>query len=163
MKKFLHITEYSSLKPYSLPVKSSNEFDLTIDNSIIRTYVDSNKNRIKENFDIIYDSSKLEEKTIPLDQVIIYDNLDLVNDNQQIAYIYECPICFNKTITTDFNLEVCPHCENPKFSPEVIGLMNTKQKENIAIYDDDVSTLIQVKDNKVVFKDLPKEVKDDTI
>lgn len=156
-KKYLHITEYSSLIPHKIPNRKSNEHDLECDGNIIRTSVDTNKEQIKENFDNVFNESKIYEKTIPLDDIVIYDNLDLVEENQKIAYIFECPVCLEKTITTDATFNYCPHCENTKFQPIVIGLMNLSQMEEIAVEDANSSSYIQVEGDKVVVKLLPED------
>lgn len=157
LKRYLHITEYSSLIPHKIPNRKSNEHDLEYDGNIIRTSVDINKEQIKENFDNVFNESKIYEKTIPLDDIVIYDNLDLVEENQKIAYIFECPVCLEKTITTDATFNYCPHCENTKFQPIVIGLMNLSQMEEIAVEDANSSSYIQVEGDKIIVKLLPED------
>lgn len=154
MRKYLHITEYSSLIPYKLPCKKDNEFDLKIDNNIIRTSVNNYKTCISESY--LSDDITLLEQTIPLDNIIIYDDIDNLNEDQKLAYVYECPICLNTTITSK-KLDFCPHCENTKFSPEVIALISTNQMEDIALNQSDVSTLYLIKDDKVILKDKQKD------
>lgn len=157
IKKYLHITEYSSLIPYKIPNRKVNEYDLEYNGNIIRTSVDTNKEQIKESLDTIFDESKIYEKTIPLDDIVIYDNLDIINEDQKVAYIFECPVCLEKTITTDATFNYCPHCENTKFQPLVIGLMNLSQMEEIAVEDADSSSYIQVEGDKIVVKLLPED------
>lgn len=157
MPKYLHITEYSSSIPYKIPKKKSNEHDLEFNGNIIRTSVDTNKERIKENFDYLFDESKILEDTIPLKDIIIYDNKDIENEDQKLAYVYECPICLEKTITTDSKFNYCPHCENDKFLPQVIGLIHPDQMDEIAIDNSDISYYIQVEDGNIVIRKEPKE------
>lgn len=159
MTKYLHITEYSSLVPYKIPQKKPNEHDLVLDTSIIRSSFDDNKCPIRESLDTVFDESKLVEKTIPLDDVIIYDNIDMANEDQKLAYVFECPICLEKTITTDPTFGFCPRCENNTFPPEVIALINVSQMEELAVDNPFLSTLIQVKGNKIIFKEEPKSIK----
>lgn len=153
MRKFLHIIEYSGSSPkYKIPDKRSFEYDINYNGNLVRTFVDSNRDRIKESLDYIYDESKVAEKTIPLKDVIIYDNIDYKED-QELAYVFECPICLNITITSDAGLDFCPHCENTKFAPNVIAILNIEQMDNIAIENKDVSGLIIVKDDKVIYRE----------
>lgn len=160
MPKYLHITEYSSMIPYKIPKIKIGEHDLEYNGNIIRTSVDTYREPIKEHFDYLSNDSKIYDKTIPLDNVVIYDEIDMENENQEIAYVFECPVCLEKTITTNSVLESCPHCENNKFAPQVIGLMNVSQMEEIAIEDADVSYYIQVEDGKIIIKSQPEEVRE---
>lgn len=154
MTKYLHITEYSSRK---IPNKKDYEYDLTtLEDNIIRSYVDNHREKIKENFDNFYNDSIIEEKTFPLNKVIIYDNYDLINEDQKVAYVFECPVCLEKTITTDPTYNYCAHCENDKFAPVVVGLINVEQMEEIAIEDADISTYILVKDGKIKIIEKPE-------
>lgn len=162
MKKHLHIVEYSRFG--KIPVKESFEHEVTLDNgNIIRTSV---HNDVEENdyisdvdriINVYNNESKIEEKNIDLDNVIIYDNLD-IESPQSLAYVYECPICLNTTITTDPEIDMCPQCGNKKYPFNVIALINTNQMEEIATEDDDVSSLIIIKDNKLEI--LPRKQKE---
>lgn len=153
MRKYLYITEYSNLLPHKVPVKESNEYDLKQKDSIIRSSIkDYDINSVSDNSTY----SILDEKIIPLDKVFIYDDMDVElpkDSEQQIAYVFECPICLDITITTNKDYNFCEHCENTKFLPKLIALINLEQMENIAIEDKDISEFILVKDNKVVFED----------
>lgn len=161
MSKYLHITEYSSLIPYKIPNKKENEHEFEFDGSVFRSFIDSHKEPIKESYGYyLPNEAELEEKTIPLDDIVIYDVLDLNNEDQKVAYIYECPVCLEKTITTTPILEFCPHCENAKFSPQVIGLINIAQMEEIAIDNADTCYYVQVKDNEVIVKEEPEKEKE---
>lgn len=154
MTKYLHIIEYSSRK---IPNKKDYEYDLiTAEGNIIRSSVDKYKEKIKENFDNVYNDSIIEEKTFPLNKVVIYDNYDLVNEDQKVAYVFECPVCLEKTITTDPTYSYCAHCENDKFAPVVVGLINVEQMEEIAIEEADISTYIFVKDGKIKIIEKPE-------
>lgn len=153
--KFLHITEYSSLIPYKIPECKCNEHSLRHDNSIIRSYIDNSKTIIKESFDTIYNDTIIMEKTIPIKDMIIYDNINIADDEQQIAYVFECPICLYKTITTDKNIDFCPHCENDKFTPQVVALINTSQMKELAFDNYEDTTYIKVVDDNIVFEDRP--------
>lgn len=154
--KYLYITEYSLDLKYKIPERKNNEFDLIIDNNLIRTTISNNQQKIKENFDYIYDESKLDEKVIPLNKVIIYDDIDMNDEEQEVAYVYICPICQNVTITDRPNLDFCTICENTNFPPELYALINLKQMEDIAINNSDISEYIQIKDDEIVFKDAPE-------
>lgn len=149
-RKFLHITEYSSLIKHRVPERKENEFDLCLGDNIIRTTVNTNREQIKERY---YNSSVIEEKTIPLDSVIIYDDMDILDEEQLIAYVYECPICKTITITTNPNYDFCNNCENTIFLPEVYALINIKQMEDIAINNSDISDYIRVKGDEIIFRD----------
>lgn len=156
MKKFLKISEYSKLG--KIPNKKDFEHEFNIDNSIFRSSVciAENKETIKESFyDMLYNNSKIDEVIIPLDKIVIYDDLD-VDKTQKLAYTYECPVCLNKIISSDANLNYCPQCENETFPLTVIALLNIDQMEDIAINDKDVSKLIIVKDNEIKFIDEPE-------
>lgn len=154
--KYLHIIEYSSLVPYKIPESKGNRFSLVLQDSVIQSYVDDVKTRVMESIDYIMDDAKLSEVTVPLDNVIIYDNLDLDNEEQKLAYVFRCPVCQSVYISTNPTEDFCFICENDKFSPELVGLINVGQMEKIAVDENDVSTLIQIKDGKVVYKDEPK-------
>lgn len=153
MRKYLYITEYSNLLPHKVPVKESNEYDLKQKDSIIRSSIkDYDINSVSDNSTY----NILDEKIIPLDKVFIYDDMDVElpkDSEQQIAYVFECPICLDITITTNKDYNFCENCENTKFLPKLIALINLEQMENIAIEDKDISEFILVKDNKVVFED----------
>lgn len=154
-KKYLRLIEYSLLAPHKIPERKQGEFDCILKNSIIRTKVcDEDTARIQESF-TIYNEAKVEDRVIPLKDVIIYDNKD-VNQEQEIAYVFECPLCLNTIMSSSKDIDLCPRCENTKFVPELIALINVKQMEDIAINDKENSSLIIVKDNEIVFKDLPE-------
>lgn len=155
MKKYLHITEYSSNLKYKIPNRKHGEFDLELKDSIIRSKLDEFACPIRESFDTLFDQAKLEEQTIPIDDVYIYDDLDIEDDDQKIAYVFRCPICGRLTIQTNPNLDSCLQCEEQIFKPEVIGLINRDQMEDISINNSDVSTYIQIKNGKI--KVYPKE------
>lgn len=165
MKKYLHIIEYSKLNN-KIPKKESFENEFTIGNSLYRTSIvssdKSTKEEIKESlnndsFYNIYNENKLSEDIINIDDVIIYDDIDIKDKNQKLAYVFECPVCLYKTITTDKDLDFCPQCENVTFPFNLIALINTEQMEDIAIDNKDISKLIIVKDNKIVFEDKPED------
>ena len=150
-RKYLHIIEYS--KDHKIPKRKENEFDLNIDNhSIIRSSIvidnyNKCKEQIKEDYtDYFYKDSELDNYVLPLNDVIIYDNFD-VDETQEIAYVFECPICLSKTITSDSKLDFCPQCENSDFSFNLLALINTEQMENLAIDNDDITKVILTKDN----------------
>nr|CAI9751327.1 hypothetical protein DGKKSRWO_DGKKSRWO_CDS_0047 [uncultured phage]CAI9752193.1 hypothetical protein CVNMHQAP_CVNMHQAP_CDS_0047 [uncultured phage] len=156
MKKFLHIVEYA--KGMKIPEKLDEEYEFYYCNSIFRTSIKeaSSKEKVKESFDPYYNNVKLDEQVIDLGNILIYDNID-IKDDQTLAYVYECPVCLNKTITSDKNLDYCPQCEQTKFPFDLIAIVNTDQMEDIAIKNDDVSTLIIVNGDKIVFKETKKE------
>ena len=150
-RKYLHIIEY--LKNCKIPERKEKEFDLDIDShSIIRSSViaadyDKCKEQVKEDYtDYLYKESELDNYVLPLDDVIIYDNID-VDETQEIAYVFECPICLSKTITSDSELDFCPQCENSDFPFNLLALINTKQMEDLAINNDDITNVILTKDN----------------
>lgn len=157
MNKYLHIIEYSN-QGLKIPERKENEHEFIYNNSIFRASIkiSESKEKIKESFDPYYNNVKLDEKIIKLDNIIIYDNLDL-KPEQELAYVYECPVCLNKTITSDKNLDYCPQCEQTKFPFDLVAIINTEQMEDIAVDNADVSTLIINKDGKVIYKSLPKE------
>lgn len=163
-RKYLKITEYSSLLRDKIPIKESNEFDLEHDGDIIRTSIikhDDNimrsmQDEMTNGLDSLHNEAKFCEKSVPLDKVIILDDVDMANENQKLAYVFECPICLHTTMTTTPNLTFCPYCENTKFPPKVIALMNVAQLEDLVTEEDDVTTFVQVKDGKVIYQDMPK-------
>ena len=75
--------------------------------------------------------------------------MDVLNDNQKLAYVLECPICLHKIITSDNNLDYCPQCENIQFPLDLVALINTDQMEELAIDNKDVTTLVIVKDGEI--------------
>ena len=159
--KYLHIVEYSTLIPYKIPIKESKDFDLYIDDSIIRSSVVSGKSKVSEKYstDILQDTV-LDEKFLPLEDVIVYDDIDIRNNDQKVAYVYECPVCFNITITTDPNFDFCTHCENSKFTPKLVGLINIEQMEEIAVNENDTSSYVQIKNDKIIYKSSPTKRKE---
>lgn len=165
MKKYLRITEYCTHVPYRIPKIEKGQFDLTIDDDLIRSSVvtdQDSKSLISEGLHSVYNEALLSEKEIPLSNVFIYDDID-VDYEQEIAYVFECPICLTTTITSKQNLDFCPYCENNKFPPNLIALVNTKQMEDIAVEHSDVSSLAVVKDNKIIFKDRPKVTEEEEL
>lgn len=161
--KYLHIIEYS--KYGKIPVKESFEHEFkTVDGNTIRSSViDDKKDNYCSDFDNIINtynklSGVVEDKTISLKDSIIYDNLDINNPKQKIVYVLECPICLNCTITSDSKIDTCPQCGNNEFSFNVKALINQEQMEDLAINNDDVTTLIIVnKDGNIQFIDKAKE------
>lgn len=160
MKKFLKITEY--ITNNKLQNKKDNEFEFNIDGHLIRSCVcqGEDKEIVKESFTNYQDQDKEIENTIlPLNRVIIYDNKDIDLD-QKLAYVFECPVCLTTIITSNKDLDYCPHCENVTFPFELLALVNTEQMEDIGIEHSDISDLIVVKDNKIEFikKDDEKDI-----
>lgn len=131
MPKFLHIVEYSTLIKYKIPERKRNEYQIKIGESILRSYIDDNEHIICD--DSIYNDSKLCEKTIPLDKIIIYDDFDVIEDkDQKLLYVFECPICFNTIISFNSDLELCEICNNSLFKPKLVALLNNEQYEDIS-------------------------------
>lgn len=157
MRKFLRIIEYSTLN--KIPVKESFEHEFIIGDKLFRTSVciAESKEQVKENFDPYYNDSKIEEKAFDLNDVLIFDNLDIVDPTQRLVYVFECPVCLNKTITTEDDISFCPQCEQEQFPFNLLALINTEQMEELAIDNPDVTTLVLIKEDKIVFKDTPKE------
>lgn len=159
---YLHITEYSKYAPkHKIPERKKNEYDLIINDSIIRTSIDNCSYKIKESFDNIYQDSIVSEQSIPLKNIFIYDKLDVIDadsSNQKLAYVFECPICLDIVITTDKNYSFCEKCENTKFPPKVIALINLEQMEDYAVEHKDCN-YVQVKDDKVVYECRKEEEK----
>lgn len=154
--KYLKICEYSTLIPHKIPEKMEYENELKLSNSIIRSYIeDDNRVKVSEDYNpyinSVYNDALLEDKTIALNDCFIYDDID-VNEDQEIAYVMECPICLTTTIASK-KLDFCPYCENNTFPPIVTALINTKQMEDVAIDNPDISELAIIKDNKIIFKD----------
>lgn len=160
MRRFLKITEYSSFMSNKIPERKTTDFDVQLDTgSTIRTSIVDSKSKVCEAFsNDPLDDNIIEEKFFPLDELIIYDDLDITNEDQKVAYVYECPVCFYKTVTTDPQYNFCPQCENSKFTPEVVGLIPLAQMEELEANDKDV-TVFQLKDDKLVYKYKPKEKK----
>lgn len=158
MMKYLRIIEYSPLTD-KLPIKEDNEFEFKYHNNIIRTKFfnekDLIKEKVRESINPLYNDTIISTETICLDNSIIYDNIDL-DDEQEIAYVFECPICMYTSISSDKDLDFCPQCENTSFPLKLIALVNTEQMQNIAI-DDKETTLIIVKDGKVKILDKKEE------
>lgn len=152
MRKYLTISEYLNSSSIKLPEKQNTEFEFCIKDRIYRTSV-------KESYEdmITYakpedeENSQISKKDIDLSDVIIYDNLDVI-DSQELAYVYNCPVCLSTTISSEANLDFCPSCENAKFPLELIALINTEQMEELAVDED--NSLILFKDGKIVFKDI---------
>lgn len=157
MRKFLRIIEYSMLG--KIPAKESFEHEFIIGDKLFRTSVceAEDKEQIKENFDPYYNDSKLEEKSFALNDVLIFDDLDVQDPAQKLVYVFECPVCLNKIITTEDDFDFCPQCEQEQFPFDLIALINTEQMEELAIDNPDVTTLVLIKDDEIVFKDTPKE------
>ena len=155
--KYLKIREYSTLIPHKIPEKMEYENELKLSNSIIRSYIEDDYNRVRVSEDYnpyinsVYNDALLEDKTIALNDCFIYDDID-VNEDQEIAYVMECPICLTTTIASK-KLDFCPYCENNTFPPIITALINTKQMEDVAIDNPDISELAIIKDNKIIFKD----------
>ena len=114
------------------------------------------QNSLKDGLDSLHNEAKFCEKSVPLDKVIICDDLDIANEDQKLAYVFECPICLFTVISTNPGLDFCPHCENTKFPPKVVALMNVAQMEDLATEEDDLTTFVQIKDGKVIYQDMPK-------
>ena len=143
MIKYLYISEYSLLDKKHIPEKLNNEYEFKIDNSLIRGRIfestkqdlDCAKEEACNLYDSICNQSRIADDIIPLDDIIIYDNLD-INDKQEIAYVFECPICLTKIITSDSKLNICPRCENTEFDFDLLALINTKQVEDLSNIED---------------------------
>lgn len=156
--KYLHILEYSKFSNF-LPILESFEHEFTINNSIFRTSIveSDSKEKIKESFNPIYNNQKLDEEIIPLTDVVIYDNIDVIPE-QKLAYVYQCPVCLNVTISSDNKtMEYCPQCENSTFDFDLIAIINTEQMEEIAINEKENTSLVLVKDDEVVMVDEKRE------
>lgn len=156
MKKFLYVVEYA--KGLNIPDLKFNEHETQFGNSTIRSSVEEGytKKDIKESINTYYNNSKVEETVIPLDDVLVYDNIDADIDKQEIAYVFECPICSSVTITSEHDIDFCPQCENTEFPFNLLALIPVQQMEEIGIDNKDVSTLVLVKDDNVVMVDLPE-------
>lgn len=157
MKKYLRTIEYSPLG--KIPKKEEKEFEFIYNNSIIRTKVFNNdsKTKIEESIDSYYNNSIIDSNVLCIDDVIIYDDIN-INDNQELAYVFECPVCMYTSITSDKDMDFCPQCENTNFPLKLISLINIDQMNDIAINDKE-STLIVVNDDKIEVFD--KEEKED--
>lgn len=161
---YLHIREYSKSGKH-LPIPVPGERVFTYLDSVYYGRIDNNEHRVQisEYYDTVYDSAKLDEEVIPLDDVVIYDNLDIVSDTQPLSYVYRCPVCLRTILTTESNLDFCPNCENTKFAPEVVGLLNKDLMDDIAIDDADETTYIQVKDDSIILRDERKKVSNERL
>lgn len=161
--EYLHIVEYSSAMPKRIPKIKAGQYEYKVGESVFHAFIDKYRVRIKEDLDttMMEDEVKLDENTIPLDDVILVDDVNIDKETQKLAFVFECPVCLSKTISTNSQFDFCPHCENPRFSPEVIGLISVPLMEDIAVNHPETNTLIQIKDDKVVFKDTKKEEAED--
>ena len=157
--KYLEIKEYSSIVKNKIPEIKDKEHELILKESVIHSkIVDKDDNDMTTSlYSDMSDSIKIDDMSIPLNQVYIYDDLYIGDESQNIAYVYECPICYHTIISTEPNLETCPHCGNNRFPLDVKGLINTSQMEEIAFDNSDVSTYIYIDkdDNIKVF--MPNE------
>lgn len=158
--KHLHIVEYS--KYGKIPIKEEYEYEFKANNgNIIRSSILDDKKDYTNYEDVIVTYNKLssglvDEKIINLNDVIVYDNLDIKDDTQKLVYVLKCPVCLNRTITSDSKIETCPQCGNSSFDFLVEALINQEQMEDVAIENDDVSTLIIVQDSEIKLIDRPK-------
>lgn len=167
MRKFLHITEYFNI-PNKLPIKRNNEHSFKLDDKIFYTSVVTGddyatKEQIKESYknDTIYNDSIVDTTILPLDRVIIFDDLD-IDPAQKIVYVFECPICLYTVITSNKDFDFCPQCENTEFPFILKALINTEQMEELAIDNSDITTLVIVKDGtiKLVCEPEPEKEKE---
>lgn len=162
MEKYLKITEYSKYSKNMLPnLNGKFEHEFELGDSIIRTSVFSEKDRIYESYNTAVinklNELKIEENIIPLKDVVVYDEIDISDNEQKLAYVFECPICLYKILTTQSNVDTCPICENTNFPPRVIALINQEQMEDIAINNKDTSSLLLVDNDSIVYKDLKSD------
>lgn len=157
--KYLKITEYCSAFKNKIPELKTNEHQLQLKESVVHSsIIDKNDNEpISINpYDNYFNENKIEDINIPLDQVYIYDDLSINNNEQDIAYVYQCPICYHTIISTEPNLSICPHCGNERFSFDILGLINTTQMEEIAFDNSDTSTYIYIDKNNNIKVFMPE-------
>lgn len=151
--KRLHITEYS--KFCKLPIKESYEHDVKLSTgNIIRTSVQKDNEEYKTDINKIIDTynkvtNVVEDISIPLTDIIIYDNLDIADPDQELAYVLECPVCLNTTVATNHKIPACPQCGNAEFPFTVKALVSLDQMEELAIDNKDETSLIIIKDGEV--------------
>lgn len=151
MNKYLHILEYSSRLKIPERKKLENEFKYL--GNIFRTSVvfSESKEQIKESFNPVYNNSKIDEKIIDLDDIVIYDNID-IKPEQDLVYVYECPVCLSKTISSEPEQKFCPQCEQDRFYLDILALINTDQLNDLK------EMAVVSEDNKLMFI---KEEKDE--
>lgn len=151
MKKFLKITEYFNND--FLDNKKNNEFEFILNNHVIRSCVcqGEDKEIVKESFNNYSNNENIVDTVIlPLNRVVIYDDMD-IDPEQTLAYVLECPVCLTTIISSNKDIDYCPHCENVTFPFDLLAIINTEQMEDIGIENSDISDLIVIKDNKIEF------------
>lgn len=148
--KYIHTIEYSPLG--RIPEIKKNEYEFEYSGNIFRASIvdGESKRQIREQFDSYYNSSKLEEKIIPFQNAIIVDDLDLQDKTQKLVYVFECPVCLNIIVSTDPKCYWCPQCENQTYDLELIAIINQELMEDMAIEEVDDSTIVFVKDDKII-------------
>lgn len=155
--KYIHTVEYSPLG--RIPPKLSGEYEFNCAGNIVRASLveGDSKRQIKEQFDPYYNNSKLEEKIIPFQNVIIVDDLDLQDKTQKLVYVFECPVCLNTIVSTNPKCHWCPQCENQTYDLDLVAIINQDLMEDMAIEEADDSTIVFVKDGKVIKQLAPGE------
>lgn len=155
--KYIHTTEYSPLG--RIPDIKDDEYEFQHLGNIFRVSIaeGESKRQIKEQFDPYYNNSKLEEKIIPLQNVVIVDDLDIQDRTQKLVYVFECPVCLNTIVSTDPKYDWCPQCENQTYDLNLIAIINQELMEDIAIDEADDSTVMFIKDGKLIKTIAPGE------
>lgn len=155
--KYIHTIEYSPLG--RIPEKLDSEYEYNYGGNIFRASIveGESKRQIKEQFDPYYNSSKLEEKIIPLKDILIIDDLDLQDKNQKLVYVFECPVCLNIIVSTDPKAFYCEQCENQTYDLNLIAIIPQELVEEMAVEESDDTTIVFLKDNKVIKRLAPGE------
>lgn len=148
--KYLHTIEYSPLG--RIPDIQDREYEFKHLGNVFRASIvdGESKRQIREQFDPYYNNSKLEEKIIPLKDIIIVDDLDIEDKTQKLAYVFECPVCLNVIVSTNPKYDWCPQCENQTYDLNLIAIVNQELVEDMAIDEADESTVMFIKDNRLI-------------
>lgn len=150
--RYIHTIEYSPLG--KIPKKKDNEHEFNYFGNIMRVSIaeGDSPTQIKESFNPIFNESKLEEQIIPLQNIVIVDDLDIQKPEQRLVYVYECPVCLNHIVSTDSNCYWCPQCENQTYDLNLVAIIDKELLDEMAVEDADATTIICVKGDKIVKK-----------
>lgn len=168
--KYLYIREYLKTKK-GIPIKKNNEYDLDLKDRIIRSSVIAkntyDKSIVYESINNTQDKQLYNDVTvdtviIPLDNIILYDYLD-IDRTQKLAYVYECPICLSNIISSDKDIEYCPHCENSTYPFNLLALVNIDQTRDFSKTKDDKNISVKFNDkqkNEIEFNVNSNDIKE---
>lgn len=153
--KYLYIREYLKTKK-GIPIKRNNEYDLDFGDRIMRSSIITsdthNKSIVYESINNtqdkqLYNDVIIDTVVIPLDNIILYDYLN-IDRTQKLAYVYECPICLSNIISSNKDIECCPHCENDVYPFNLLALINIDQTRDFSKTKDDEPISVKFNDKQ---------------